>query len=101
MVVHRPIVYGNVAIPMTVEERDGSDHTHRWTVAVRSAAAPANPQRGELDRVGGADDISYFVKKVTFKLHETYPNPTRSEPAFLDLFGGLRCLRRRFIYGAI
>ena len=25
------------------------------------------------------DDISYFVKRVTFKLHDTYANPTRSE----------------------
>jgi YEATS domain-containing protein 4 len=28
---------------------------------------------------GGADDLSYLVKKVTFRLHETYPNPNRGE----------------------
>ncbi len=28
--------------------------------------------------VGGKDDISYFIKRVQFKLHETYPQPTRS-----------------------
>jgi hypothetical protein len=26
---------------------------------------------------GGADDMSYMIKKVTFKLHETYTNPNR------------------------
>ena len=26
---------------------------------------------------GGADDLSYLLKRVTFKLHETYPNPSR------------------------
>jgi len=30
------------------------------------------------DSVGGADDISYFIKRVSFKLHETYPNPNRN-----------------------
>lgn len=49
------------------------DHTHRWTVAVRSAASAP-----DSDIVGGADDLSYFIKRVTFKLHETYPNPTRN-----------------------
>jgi len=43
-------------------------------VAVRSAASPP-----DSDQVGGADDISYFIKRVTFKLHDTYPNPSRSE----------------------
>lgn len=31
---------------------------------------------------GGADDLSYLIKKVTFKLHETYPNPNRGEHSF-------------------
>jgi hypothetical protein len=29
-------------------------------------------------QVGGADDLSYFIKRVTFRLHETYPNHSRS-----------------------
>ncbi|TFK55399.1 yeats family protein [Heliocybe sulcata] len=72
----RPIVYGNTATVLTQEERNtlsSPDHTHRWTVAVRSAASAP-----DSDIVGGADDLSYFIKRVTFKLHETYPNPTRN-----------------------
>ena len=33
----------------------------------------------DSDIVGGADDLGYFIRRVTFKLHETYPNPSRSE----------------------
>lgn len=50
------------------------DHTHRWTVGVRSAASAS-----DSEIVGGADDLSYFIKRVTFKLHDTYTNPNRSE----------------------
>lgn len=74
--IFRPIIYGNTATVLTTAERDdlvSPDHTHRWTVAVRSAASLP-----ESDEVGGADDLSYFIKRVTFKLHETYPNPSRS-----------------------
>lgn len=63
---------------MTQKERDAlpsPEHTHRWTVAVRSAASVPGS-----DQVGGADDLSYFIKRVTFKLHDTYPTPTRSKP---------------------
>jgi YEATS domain-containing protein 4 len=28
--------------------------------------------------VGGADELSHFIKRVTFKLHDTYPKPSRS-----------------------
>jgi YEATS domain-containing protein 4 len=46
-----------------------AEHTHTWTVFVRG------PQ---------GEDISYFIKKVVFKLHDTYNNSTRSieEPPF-------------------
>lgn len=74
--ISRPIIYGNTAIVLTPKEREAlssPDHTHRWTVAVRSAASAP-----DSDIVGGADDLSYFIKRVTFKLHDTYPNPTRS-----------------------
>ncbi|KAJ2917462.1 hypothetical protein MD484_g2962, partial [Candolleomyces efflorescens] len=74
--IYRPIIYGNTAVALTQKERDAlpsPDHTHRWTVAVRSAASPQNS-----DQVGGADDLSYFIKRVTFKLHDTYPSPTRN-----------------------
>jgi YEATS domain-containing protein 4 len=78
--IHRPIIYGNTATILTQAERDASpfpEHTHRWTVAVRSAASAA-----DSDMVGGADDLNYFIKRVTFKLHDTYPNPTRSKRIF-------------------
>ena len=74
--IFRPIIYGNTATVLTTKEREelaSTDHTHRWTVAVRSAASLL-----DSDEVGGADDLSYFIKRVTFKLHETYPNPSRS-----------------------
>lgn len=72
--VHRPIIYGNTAWLLTSEERAtvNPDHTHRWTVALRSAASAPG-------KVGDADDLSYFIKRVTFKLHETYPTPNRSK----------------------
>jgi YEATS domain-containing protein 4 len=78
--IHRPIIYGNSAVLLSDEEKERApkDHTHRWTVAVRSPA----PGR-DADTVGGGDDLSYFIKKVSFKLHDTYPNPTRSEPYVL------------------
>jgi hypothetical protein len=28
---------------------------------------------------GGADDLSWLIKRVTFRLHETYPSPNRRE----------------------
>ncbi|EPS98762.1 hypothetical protein FOMPIDRAFT_1164885 [Fomitopsis schrenkii] len=73
--IHRPIIYGNTAVVLTQKERETlptPDHTHRWTVAVRSAAS------ADSETVGGKDDLSYFVKRVTFKLHDTYTVPTRT-----------------------
>jgi YEATS domain-containing protein 4 len=74
--IYRPIIYGNTATVLTAKERETAhpDHTHRWTVAVRSAASEP-----DSDSVGGADDLGHFIKRVSFKLHETYPNPTRSK----------------------
>ncbi|GAA5853589.1 hypothetical protein JCM8547_002516, partial [Rhodosporidiobolus lusitaniae] len=82
--VFRPIVYGNSCVLLTEEERVGTDHTHRWTVAVRSAASPAYPNPHPAQQIGGADDLSYMIKKVTFKLYETYKNPLGSieQPPF-------------------
>jgi YEATS domain-containing protein 4 len=51
---------------------------------VRSAAT-----EHDSDIVGGADDLGYFIKRVTFKLHETYPNPTRSGSQHFRLSGRL------------
>ncbi|ORX40627.1 yeats family-domain-containing protein [Kockovaella imperatae] len=78
--IHRPIIYGSHARLLTDAERELSTqgHTHRWTVFLTSAASPP-PKAGVEDDFlpGGADDLSYLIKKVTFKLHETYPNPSR------------------------
>lgn len=61
--IYRPIVIGNEASLLGLRKDPASDHTHEWTVSVR----------GLNDA-----DISYFVKKVVFKLHDSYANSTRS-----------------------
>nr|XP_018260892.1 YEATS domain-containing protein 4 [Kwoniella dejecticola CBS 10117]OBR83050.1 YEATS domain-containing protein 4 [Kwoniella dejecticola CBS 10117] len=86
--VHRPIIYGSHARLLTEEEKQTAPpgHTHRWTVFFTSATSPP-PERlpsGELVKEsidylpGGADDLSYLIKKVTFKLHDTYASPNRT-----------------------
>lgn len=137
LAIHRPILYGSTSTPLTPAEKLAAppDHTHKWTVAVRSAAslplpslsaisgAPngssfeqgseigavnaaagtatpssATPTAGgssatistrgrdqEHDyhkMVGNRDDISHFIKRVQFKLHDTYPQPTRNVDKF-------------------
>ncbi|XP_049623582.1 YEATS domain-containing protein 4-like isoform X1 [Suncus etruscus] len=54
----KPIVYGNVARYFG-KEREEDRHTHEWTVYVK-------PYINE--------DMSAYVKKVQFKLHESYIN---------------------------
>ncbi|KAJ1923195.1 NuA4 histone H4 acetyltransferase complex and the SWR1 complex subunit [Tieghemiomyces parasiticus] len=61
--ISRPVVYGNVATPLGDEKASQADHTHRWTVSLRGA---------------NNEDISYYVRKVVFKLHETYHQPSRA-----------------------
>ncbi|KAL8955271.1 MAG: hypothetical protein Q9183_006716, partial [Haloplaca sp. 2 TL-2023] len=59
--------YGSVAKhidPATRPSTINADHTHQWTVYVK--ACPPHP------------DLSYFIKKVSFKLHETYTNSLRT-----------------------
>jgi len=55
--VARSIIYGNSTVLLTEEERAGTDHTHRWTVGVRSAAAPPFPNPHPSQQIGGADDL--------------------------------------------
>ncbi|GAA5990601.1 hypothetical protein JCM5350_001050 [Sporobolomyces pararoseus] len=76
--VYRPIIYGNSTTLLTEQERQGTDHTHRWTVGIRSAASLARLNSHPNHQIGGADDLSYMIKKVTFKLYETYKNPLRT-----------------------
>lgn len=133
LAIHRPILYGSTSTPLTPAEKLAAppDHTHKWTVALRSAASHPLPslsaisglpnnagfdQGSELGAanlaagtpgvssstpaptgssatistrgrdqehdyhkmVGGKDDISHFIKRVQFKLHDTYAQPTRN-----------------------
>ena len=57
-------MYGNIARPLAPGSTPADpNHSHEWTVFVKGL---------------NDEDISYFVKKVVFKLHETYPNSTRT-----------------------
>ncbi|ERL89813.1 YEATS domain-containing protein 4 [Dendroctonus ponderosae] len=57
----KPIVYGNIARYFG-KKREEDGHTHQWTVYVK-------PYYNE--------DMSGYVKKVHFKLHESYANQNR------------------------
>lgn len=70
--VYRPFEYGNIARPfdpVTNPKPDGipTDHTHSWQVFIR-----------------GPDDIdiTYWLRRVQFKLHESIPNNVRSAHSF-------------------
>ena len=64
----KPIVYGNVS-KYFGKKREEDGHTHQWTVYVK-------PFRNE--------DMSSYVKKVNFKLHDSYANNNRvvSKPPY-------------------
>ncbi|KAI8930314.1 yeats family-domain-containing protein, partial [Entophlyctis helioformis] len=58
-----PFVYGSIATPITKRDTVADpSHTHRWTVYVRG-----------LDN----KDMSFCFKRVTIKLHESFPTPSR------------------------
>lgn len=65
--ITRPFIYGSSARPFgpTNPKPDGipDDHTHSWEVFVK-----------------GIDDtdITYWCRRVQFKLHESIPNHVRS-----------------------
>ncbi|GFX16173.1 YEATS domain-containing protein 4 [Trichonephila clavipes] len=59
--VVKPIVYGNIAYYLG-SKRDEDGHTHQWNVYLR-------PYKNE--------DMSVFIKRVHFKLHESYAEPNR------------------------
>jgi YEATS domain-containing protein 4 len=58
--MQRSIVFGSIAVPIKKPE---SDHTHKWTVYVR----------GFHD-----EDVSTWIKRVVFRLHESFPTPSRA-----------------------
>ncbi|KAJ9477594.1 Protein AF-9-like protein [Pseudozyma hubeiensis] len=136
LAIHRPILYGSTSTPLTPVEKLAAppDHTHKWTVAVRSAASLPLPSLSAISgapngsnfepgselgavnaaagaatpststpatgsaatistrgrdqehdyhkMVGNKDDISHYIKRVQFKLHDTYPQPTRNVDKF-------------------
>lgn len=57
----KSIVYGNIARSFG-KKREEDGHTHQWTVYLK-------PYENE--------DMAMYVKKVHFKLHESYANPNR------------------------
>ncbi|CAG9114945.1 YEATS domain-containing protein 4 [Plutella xylostella] len=61
LVIVKPIVYGNIA-KYFGKKREEDGHTHQWTVYLK-------PYNNE--------DMTGYVKKVHFKLHESYANPNR------------------------
>ena len=61
----RPIVYGNSSLYFK-KPRASDNHTHQWTVYLR----PYYKNDPILSK--------HLIKKVVFKLHESYPNPTRT-----------------------
>ncbi|KAI8807220.1 yeats family-domain-containing protein, partial [Cladochytrium replicatum] len=63
VVLERAIIFGNSAAPLTKKDvAPDPQHTHKWCVYVRGV-------HGE--------DLSYMIKKVQFKLHESFVNPAR------------------------
>lgn len=61
LIIVKPIVYGNIARYFG-KKREEDGHTHQWTVYVKPYAN---------------EDMSAYIKKVHFKLHESYANPNR------------------------
>jgi YEATS domain-containing protein 4 len=64
--IYRPFIYGSTAKLFGPDHPKPpgtpADHTHSWTVFVKGV--------NDLD-------ITYWCKKVGFKLHESIPNPNR------------------------
>ncbi|PYI26660.1 putative histone acetyltransferase subunit [Aspergillus indologenus CBS 114.80] len=70
--VFRPFVFGSEAQPFDPAKKPPhvpADHTHQWRVFVKGV---------------NGEDISYWLKKVQFKLHETYAQNVRTieQPPF-------------------
>ncbi|KAK5946324.1 NuA4 histone H4 acetyltransferase complex and the SWR1 complex subunit [Knufia obscura] len=73
--IHRPFVFGSEAVPFDPANRPRDappDHTHRWRVFVRGI--PTSTTAGQQNQT---TDISHWLKKVQFKLHDTYANSVR------------------------
>ena len=64
-----PFVYGNYAEHIVYDDdiEDSDRHTHKWTLYIRGL---------------NGEDISYYIRKVEFKLHESFENPIRTVAKF-------------------
>jgi YEATS domain-containing protein 4 len=63
-------VFGSIAKPIPASSRPSNlppDHTHRWTIFVQP--------------ISSNHDITHWLKKVQFKLHETYSQSLRTVEA--------------------
>ncbi|VDD80115.1 unnamed protein product [Mesocestoides corti] len=60
--VVKPIVFGNVSRYLG-KKREEDGRTHLWTAFLR----PFDPH----------EDMSAYIRRVQFKLHDSYPNPVR------------------------
>src|ERR1700761_2083463 len=63
--IHRPFIYGTEAIPFDPENRPKDappHHTPKWKGFVRGI---------------NNEDVAYWLRKVQFKLHDTYANSVR------------------------
>uniref|UniRef100_A0A914HED2 Protein AF-9 homolog n=1 Tax=Globodera rostochiensis TaxID=31243 RepID=A0A914HED2_GLORO len=54
-------LYGNKAVLLQLKNKE--NHTHRWTLYVRAY----DPE----------EDLGHYIRKVQFRLHESYPNNVR------------------------
>lgn len=58
----KPIVFGNISRYLG-KKREVDGRTHLWTAFLR----PFDPR----------EDMSVYIRRVQFKLHDSYPNPVR------------------------
>ncbi len=67
-------VYGSYAKPIDKAEKNNSpnpEHTHRWTVYIRAVPTSNSPNPND-------QHLCQWLKKVQFKLHETYAQSIRT-----------------------
>ncbi len=58
--IQKPFVYGNASFALGKEQKD--ENSHRWTVYLRGL---------------NNEDLSYYIKEVSFALHESFKDPVR------------------------
>lgn len=74
--IYRPFIFGSEATPFAPDKRPDSappDHTHKWAVFVKGIPI-ADPS---IPGVVRNTDVTHWLRKVQFKLHDTYANSVR------------------------